>query len=427
MALAAAPVLFNDPGASPGDRRAVIDGPRFLLYSHDGVGLGHIRRNLTLAAALNKAQPASSVLVVTGAEELETFSIPASADVLRLPGMCKLDNAHYAARRLSVSDKEIRDLRAALLTAVVASYQPDVVLADKHPGGAEGELIPALEQHKAAGGRGALGLRDVLDDPAKTRREWLASGSFEHLAAFHDLVLVYGQADLLDPLSGCGLSPSLRGRVRSCGYVAAGSSAAPTGGKPPARSRPLVVAMAGGGEDGAPLLRAALRAAAGSSWDLLAVSGPHSAPEQAAELGRLAELAGARLVPSVRDLGRRLTEADAVVCMGGYNSLVEVLSAAVPTVCVPRVSPRIEQKLRAQAFAAHGLLRVLEPEELDSGRLGAEVERALATDRRRLAERIRRVVDLGGAARAAEVLLDLAGTASVHRNSRQVARAGVRS
>jgi hypothetical protein len=33
--------------------------PRFLLYSHDALGLGHVRRNLVIAAALVERSPGS--------------------------------------------------------------------------------------------------------------------------------------------------------------------------------------------------------------------------------------------------------------------------------------------------------------------------------------------------------------------------------
>ena len=36
---------------------------RFLLYSHDGMGLGHVQRDLALASALIRVSPGSSVLL----------------------------------------------------------------------------------------------------------------------------------------------------------------------------------------------------------------------------------------------------------------------------------------------------------------------------------------------------------------------------
>jgi len=300
-----------------------------------------------------------------------------------------------------------------LLATAVEGFRPDVVLADKHPSGVGGELVPALEVLKASGGRAALGLRDVLDAPGQARREWHDGGVLHDIARFHDLVLVYGQAGLLDPLEGCELPAAARARVRYCGYVTAGvPTPAPT---PPSRDRPLVLATVGGGEDGSLLLSTLLAAAQGARWGVLAVAAPHATAPEQNQLQRLAAAAGAGLVPSIQELGRRVGTADAVVCMGGYNSLAEVLAAAVPAVCVPRVAPRAEQLVRASAFAARGLLRLVRPHELSPARLRVEVELALATDRYALAQRVVAEMDLGGALHAARSLLELAGSASVVR------------
>jgi predicted glycosyltransferase len=393
-----------------------LSGLRFLLYSHDGVGLGHVRRNLTIAAALTAVRPESSVLVATGAEEVDAFTVPSSVDLLRVPGLRKLDNRHYAARRLAVSPSDVHNLRSGILAAAVERYRPHVVLADKHPGGVQGELVPALQRQRAAGGRAAFGLRDVLDDPDRAREEWVAGGARDHLAEFHDLVLVYGQSGLLDPLASCPMTAELRARVRYCGYVVSGTGldAAPVM-LPPGRGRhrPLVLACAGGGEDAGPLLRAFLQAAHGASWEALAVTGPMAAAAEHDLLASLAASARARFVRSVRDLGSQIAAADAVVCMGGYNTLAETLATSTPAVCVPRVVPRTEQLVRARTLADLGLLRVVEPDFLTAVRLRDEIDAAVATDRCALGKAIRATIDFGGACRAAEELIGLAGAATV--------------
>src|SRR5437016_7118415 len=52
-----------------------------------------------------------------------------------------------------------------------------------------------------------------------------------------------------------------------------------------------------------------------------------------------------------------------VVSMGGYNAVCEVLSAERPTVIVPRVRPRKEQLLRAQALQRRGVARMIHRSE----------------------------------------------------------------
>src|ERR671934_2450657 len=108
-------------------------GKRFLFYSHDALGLGHVRRNLAIARALVDADPAASVLLATSADEVERFGLPPRTDVLKLPGLCKLDNERYVPRRLMLSFERVRELRSSLLVAAVDSFRPAVLLAHKHP------------------------------------------------------------------------------------------------------------------------------------------------------------------------------------------------------------------------------------------------------------------------------------------------------
>src|SRR5687767_2918144 len=109
------------------------DGSRYLLYSHDGVGLGHARRNLAIAGAIVDISPGACVLVATSAEGVERLGVPPSVDILKLPGLRKLGNGSYAARRLRIPRRDVSDVRASLLAAAVDSFRPAVVLADKHP------------------------------------------------------------------------------------------------------------------------------------------------------------------------------------------------------------------------------------------------------------------------------------------------------
>jgi predicted glycosyltransferase len=391
---------------------------RFLFYSHDGLGLGHVRRNLSVARALTELAPRASVLVATSAEEAESFGIPANVDVLKLPGLRKLGNENYAARRLPVSWRDVRAVRAKLLAAAVESFRPEVLLVDKQPLGAGGELVPALEAGRAAGARTVLGLRDILDEPAAVDAEWRASGVFDRIVDYYDRVLVYGQPDILDPVREYGFPGGVAARTRFCGYVvtpaiASGRNGAPAAQVPTSASaRPRVLATAGGGEDGFALLSSFLEAASGARWQATVVAGPHCRPEMERRLSGLAADAGAAFLRFVPGLSAVFGSLDALVCMGGYNTLAEAAASGVPTVCVPRVRPRREQLVRAQAFARLGLLRLLEPRGLDASALRAEVQSVLAL-RASLAGRAGRLLDLDGARCAARHLLELAAAEAV--------------
>ncbi|MGH9166494.1 MAG: glycosyltransferase family protein [Acidimicrobiia bacterium] len=389
-----------------------MTAPRFIFYSHDGLGLGHIRRNLNLSFAVAERCPEASVLLACSAEGLESFPVPEGVDLLRLPGLRKLGNDRYVARRLPLQGSEVVRLRAGLLTSAVELFRPDVLLADKHPVGVHGELLPALRILNRQGGRAALGLRDVLDGPEETTHEWTAELS-GLVAELHQLILVYGSRELLNPLTPGMLPRGLGSRVRFCGYVMGPPTAAdwPTAGFPDRLRRPHVLATTGGGEDGLPLLEAFVEACRQAGWGGMLVAGPQMEASAWARLEAQAVEAGVHAHRALPHLQGWFSQIDALVCMGGYNTLLEAVTSGIPTVCVPRTGPRREQLIRARTFAGRELLHILEPESLSGPRLVEAVQAVLGTPRAVLAARARGVLDLSGAQRAARLLLELAGKA----------------
>jgi predicted glycosyltransferase len=397
----------SDPSSAP-------TGLRFLFYSHDGVGLGHVRRNLAIARALTARDPEASILLATSADEVVSFGVPANVDVLRLPALRKLDNERYVARRLRVPPDDVCALRSALLAAAVQSFRPSVMLVDKHPLGIRGELRPALEVLRACGGQAVLGLRDILDDRDAVVREWDERQLVRHVTDHYHRVLVYGSAHVLDPIAEYRLPPRVAERTSFCGYVVNqpsdqnwSSDGLPLLTQKP-RRRPVVVATAGGGEDGFGLLKTFIEATDGSHWDGVVVAGPYSEGRDRQILKRLAAGAGIAFSTFVPDLAAAFAGADALVSMGGYNTLTEAAASGLPTVCVPRVVPRTEQLIRARAFARMELVRLIEPERLEPAALRTEIRFALQSSRDRLGERARAELGLDGASQAARELRELA-------------------
>ena len=386
---------------------------RFLFYSHDAVGLGHTRRHLAIAATLTQMCREATILLVSGAEEVIDCGLPPRIDVLKLPGLRKAANDHYLARRLHIPASEIRALRSALLQTAVKSFRPDVVLVDKHPFGAKGEFRDGLETARALGGRTALGLRDILDAPAAVLREWQPYHMQQRIGQHYDLVLIYGERAVFDPIAEYEFPTAMEERTHFCGYVVGhndgqvGPGSSWTGLTRQPRARPVVLGTAGGGEDGYSLLAAFIRASRDAAWEAMVVTGPMTTPRDLKNLRLLATEAKVTLhtfVPSLSDL---FGSVDALVCMGGYNTLVEAGSQGVPTVCVPRTAPRLEQRLRAESFAKLGLLTLLLPEHLNGLALHEAIHRTLDGARQN-ATRRRGVLNFNGARNAALHLLALA-------------------
>src|SRR5439155_327256 len=81
-----------------------------------------------------------------------------------------------------------------------------------------------------------------------------------------------------------------------------------------------------------------------------------------------------RVVPEADTL-ELMAAADAILGMGGYNSVIEALAAARPLVIVPRATHKVEQQIRAETLAAQGLAQWVHPKDLngDGGGGGSEL------------------------------------------------------
>ena len=116
-----------------------------------------------------------------------------------------------------------------------------------------------------------------------------------------------------------------------------------------------------------------------------------------------------------------IRHAGAVVAMGGYNTVCEIMSTPVPALIVPRTQSRAEQRIRAESLAAAGYLEqheigTLTPEILAAwlaARIGTTVDR-----RRAVLDGLIRVPQL-----AAELLQPLADSAQFGADQVTAARA----
>lgn len=378
------------------------------------MGLGHTRRHLAIATALSELAPDASVLLATGADEVHRLGLSPQVEILKLPALRKLTNKQYGSRRLRIPAAEIRGLRSAVLTATVRSFRPDVVLVDKHPFGADGEFREALEAQRARGGAAALGLRDILDEPEAVMAEWAPHQVQQRIQEHYDQVLVYGQRTVFDAIGEYGFSDAMAERTRFCGYIVNRPNRDATDDlrlhalQQDPSARPVVLATAGGGEDGYLILETFIRAATGAPWRGVAIAGPMISEAELEVLRRLAGQAGVALHVFVPNLSTWFWSVNVLLCMGGYNTLAEALCTGIPTICLPRVYPRREQLIRARAFESHGLLRAIQPDQFSVNRLREAVEQSLQASRQDLLARASQILNFDGARQAAGHLLAFA-------------------
>ena len=379
------------------------------------MGLGHMRRNLLLAQALQHSPLRAVVLMVAGAREASLITATAGVDCVALPSLWKDGNGQYRARHLDVSLEDLLALRARTAAAALEAFAPDVLIVDNVPRGALRELDLTLEALRLRGRtRLVLGLRDVLDDPVALQGEWTRAQNHEAVRRYYDAVWVYGDPAVYNPVREYSFAPDVATKVRYTGYLdqrartryANRQRGDPVAmlGLPPG---PLALCLVGSGQDGAQLAEAFAAAELPQATNGVLVTGPCMPLDVRRRVARAAAgRPGRRIVRFLSEPTRLVRRADHVVAMGGYNTICEVLSFGKQALIVPRVKPRSEQLIRAERLQALGLVDVLHPADLTSDALSEW----LARGHQRPVPAGRRV-DLNGLTRVPRLLEELLATA----------------
>jgi predicted glycosyltransferase len=382
---------------------------RVALYSHDTMGLGHIRRNVLIAQSLVESGRPVDVLLLAGVREAGALPIPRGVDCISLPAYEKRPDGVYGSRHLAMPVGDLVSLRSRTLEAAVEGYRPDVLVVDNVPLGAMREMEPALQSmRRRAGARCVLGLRDILDEPRRVRAEWGASNNEAAIRTYYDSLWVYGDRRVCDVAQEYGLAADVAKRIRYAGYldqsVRCDSSTRGFSKEIEAvldfRGR-VVLCSVGGGQDGRHLARAFVSTAFPPDTLGVLLTGPYMEDRVRDELARLAlENGRLNVFGFLPEPGQLVRRADRIIAMGGYNTVCEVLSYGKRALIVPRLAPRQEQWIRAERLRALGLIDVLHPDSLTPEALAAWIAS-------RVDDPAGSPVDLGGLSRIPLMLEEL--------------------
>lgn len=383
---------------------------RVLIYSHDTYGLGHIRRSLLLADALAHAPSRPQVLIATGSPRAQAFRLPAGCDTVKLPSVLKQPDGSYGTRTLGTSIGETLRLRSELITSAARAFHPDRILVDHAPLGLLGELEPLFDELATwrRRPRVTLGLRDIIDDANVVQRDWDTNGVWSRLDATYDDILVYGDRRVLTTAEELDLPRRYGRKVYFSGYLGRGRLR----GMPRRPGRRILV-TAGGGGDGAMLIEGFARALEEGRVPearIRVVTGPFLSPRRIARFKRrFREIEERRAASAFRlkvttfnkRLQKHLAEADAVISMAGYNSVMEILSAETPALLIPRETPRREQRIRADRLGPRCGIAVHRSGDDVGVAIGNFIADTFAGKRT-----VRACVEMNGVARTVHRLLD---------------------
>lgn len=376
---------------------------KIIQYCQHVLGIGHLFRSLEISRALSDHE----VILVTGGPSVATAPAKHVREV-HLPDlqMTREFKGLFSSLENATLD-QVKAERQKHLFVLFEKEKPDLFLVELYPFGRKAfrfELDPilqALEEKRLPGCSVICSVRDILvekDDNGKHE-----SRVVETLNRYFDAVLVHADPKLVRLEETFDRFDKINIPVDYTGYIA--PELLPGAGRRIRKhlkigdDEVLIVASAGGGNVGAPLLQAVIRAfcrlEAKGPCHLQVFSGPFL-DQSAFDLLKKGTGNNVRIERFTEDFVSYLAAADLSVSMGGYNTTTSILASKVPALVWP-FSQNREQRLRAGRLSDLGAIGVLQDENLHPDRLAGIMDQWISEPRRPNIH-----LDLNGAANTAK-------------------------
>jgi predicted glycosyltransferase len=348
---------------------------KIIFYCQHVLGVGHLFRSLEICKALKRHE----VLLISGGPHIDA-NIAKHVKIVRLPEL-QMDTGFKGlfSPHPNVSVERIKAQRQKHLLALFEKEKPDLFLIELYPFGRKAfrfevdPLLAAIRNQKSSSCGVVCSVRDILVEKEDQQKH--EGRAVDTLNRYFDAVLVHSDPNLIKLEETFFRHAEIRIPLFYTGYIAK---------KPPGnahqqiRSRLdisdkdlMIVASAGGGSVGKPLLESTMCAfkkiSVASSACLLVYTGPYIDAQDFAYLQTLANQK-IKVEKFSSDFLAHMAAADLSISMGGYNTSMNLLTCGVPALVWPFGFNR-EQRLRAQRLAERGALKILNEEDLQHDRL----------------------------------------------------------
>jgi predicted glycosyltransferase len=365
------------------------------------LGVGHLFRTIEIC----KAMAGHEVILALGGPRIET-ELPDHVSIMQLPHL-QMDPEFKGlfGSDESASLDQIREKRKKKLLALIKKERPQIFLMELYPFGRKAfrfELDPVIEEIRSRPSTrcGVISsVRDILVEKEDQQRH--EERVLERLNHYFDAVLIHSDPKVITLDQTFLRFGEINIPVVYTGYIAP---------KPPDSVRDgirkqmgieeeetLIVASAGSGSVGKPLLEAVIQAFSlleiETEAHLRVYTGPFISENEFTSLMHMKNIAPSiHIEKFTSDFLSLLTVADLSISMGGYNTTMNILTSGVPALVWPFGQNR-EQRLRAKRLADLGALRLINDQDLIPGNLARLMRKTLAKESLKKIE-----IDLNGAA-----------------------------
>jgi len=360
-------------------KKKKLSRPSIFIHCNYVYGIGHFVRMAELSRGLCKH---FEIYLLTGGEPVPNYNISSEINYIQMPAIYSVEKQ----QKLLPVDKNLTleqclSMRSAIIEELVCKIKPDILITEHFPFGPlfENEAISLIAQVKKNNPQNKIisSVRDVILTGEGSTRD---SHACSLINKWYDLILVHGDSSIVPFESSFPMVEKIKIPLCHTGYIVQSirQRRSPS-------NRPILVVSVGGGRMGGELLDAVLKVhkRIARQWQhqlVLFVGAFQKDTQKLHEYVTQNNLHNVKIFQfDKEDYHQILAEASAVICMGGYNSLLEAVSIRKPVLIYNRLfhGNNQEQNLRMVRFQKAGLVRIINSDELDREKLADLIIRAI--------------------------------------------------
>lgn len=380
---------------------------RAMFYCQSVLGVGHFIRSRELVLALNEFE----VCFLYGGEIVDGFELPPSVETVHLPALKTGEN--FGELQVLSGQLDLAQTQTARKETILSAFdrvQPDLLIIELYPFGRKKfsfELLPLLEHARRVRPNIKIvcSLRDILvGKKNQTRYEQEVCAVMNQ---YFDLLLIHADPRMTGLEETFGSVDQLQCPIHYTGFVTRTMGAIVETSKPDQAELPLILTSVGGGRVGYELIDRVLAASSmlKTPHRLHIIGGPYMPLEVFEGFKKKADGSlNLTFELHTTDFIGWLRRARLSISLAGYNTCGEILAARTPALLFPFTGGGDdEQTVRARKLETLGLVKVLEANDLDPGKLAEIIADALG----RPNPPAQVSIDFDGARRSAQYLNDL--------------------
>jgi len=341
--------------------------PKVIIHCQYVYGIGHLVRTVELAYGLSKT---FQVFIFNGGETVPNFYLPKEVTFIQLPAIYKKENSNslFPVDSSTSIDECFQD-RRIIIEQKTEEIKPDILITEHFPFGLlfENEVTTLISKVKFTNPSSKIisSVRDIIESNGGGKNDDYIA---ELINEWYDMVLVHGDENYIHLKHSFSQIDKISVPICHTGYIVRPIPSNIT----IETHYPIILASIAGGRLGNELLEALIdshlliKEKIKHSLILFSGAFQNDFKQQKRKIIDLnSEDIKIYCFDSTTYLNY-LSQADLVITLGGYNSIIESVSAKKTMLVYQRgfLGGNEEQDLRIKLFENLGCLKILKPQDL---------------------------------------------------------------